>query len=141
MFIVFVVFPVVVLSLNQTIISPNTATFNCTATAKPRAIIQWIRNGMILRDTTPRITMTNFTQGDCNITSPPSDCVIISILGIINIVPDDDGEYTCNASNSAGNDAEIVSLIVNGIITMYVYCPLMLNLFVSLFTPNLVVFA
>ncbi|XP_065918563.1 hemicentin-1-like isoform X2 [Dysidea avara] len=107
------VFPVVVLSLNQTIISPNTATFNCTATAKPRAIIQWIRNGMILRDTTPRITMTNFTQGDCNITSPPSDCVIISILGIINIVPDDDGEYTCNASNSAGNDAEIVSLIVN----------------------------
>lgn len=103
-------------SMSQTIISPNTAIFNCTASAKPRATIWWIQNGMVLRDNTPRITMTNFTQGDCNITSPPSECMLTSVLEITNTISADTGELLCNASNSAGSDIEAISLLVNGMI-------------------------
>ena len=128
-----IVVPVVtVLSMSQTITSPNTATFNCTAIAKPRAIIQWIRNGMVLRDTTPRITITNCTQGDCNYTSPPSHCVLTSMLEIVNTVPDDGGEYICNASNPAGSNTEMVSLHINGMTIVYVTgCGVILFYFVT----------
>jgi len=103
-----------VINVNQTILSPNTARINCTATAKPRAIIQWIRNGVVVEGNTARITMTNFTQGNCSTTSPPSQCAVTSILEIVNTVPNDAGEYMCNASNPAGGDIETISLIVNG---------------------------
>ena len=96
-------------------VSPEGATFNCTATAKPRAIIQWTSNdGTVLNGTTEKFTITDLVEGDCIITNPPSECVITSILEITGSVPNDDGEYVCTAINPAGNDAVSALLTVYG---------------------------
>ena len=99
---------------NLTVVSPDSATFNCTATAKPQAVIQWTRNGIILNDTMGKFTISYSTEGDCIITDPPSDCVITSTLDINNVVPNDRGEYVCTAINAAGSDIASVSLTVHG---------------------------
>ena len=100
---------------NLTVVSPNSAAFNCTATAKPRAVIQWtVNDGMVLTGTMGKFTITNTTEGDCIITNPPSECVITSILDIADTVPNDSGEYVCTTSNDAGNNTASVSLTVNG---------------------------
>ena len=98
-----------------TVVSPDSATFNCTATAKPRAVIQWtINNGMVLTGTMGKYTITDTTEGDCIISNPPSECVITSILDIVDNIPNDSGEYVCTAINDAGNDTASASLIVYG---------------------------
>ena len=100
---------------NITVVSPDGATFNCTATAKPQAVIQWTtNNGTVLTDTLEKFTINNITEGDCIITNPPSGCVITSILEIANSVPNDDGEYVCTAINPAGNVTASASLTVHG---------------------------
>ena len=109
----FVVAPVVT-TMNHTVTSPNTTVLNCIATAKPLAEIRWIRNGIVLTDNTTKITTFNTIQGDCNITSPPSECVLTSILEITDTLPQDGGEYMCVASNPAGSTMETVLLTVNG---------------------------
>jgi len=112
------VVPVVtVIPINQTVVSPNAVMFNCSATAKPRAEIQWMRGGMVLNDTLDsmmRITIDYDTQGDCIITRPPSECVLTSTLEITETIPDDAGEYVCNATNPAGSVLETALLIVYG---------------------------
>ena len=99
-----------------TVVSPDSATFNCTATAKPRAVIQWtiINNGMVLTGTMGKFTITDTAEGDCIITNPPSECVITSILDITDNIPNDNGVYVCTAINGAGNNTASVSLTVNG---------------------------
>ena len=99
---------------NLTVISPDSATFNCTATAKPRAIIQWTRNGNVLNVTMGKFTITDSTQGDCIITNPPSDCITTSRLDIADTIPNDSGEYVCTAINVVGYDMESASLTVKG---------------------------
>ena len=99
---------------NLTVISPDSATFNCVATAKPRAIIQWTRNGNVLNVTMGKFTTTDSTQGDCIITNPPSDCITTSRLDIADTIPNDSGEYVCTAINAASYDIESASLTVNG---------------------------
>ena len=61
-----------------------------------------------------RFFISYFTEGDCIITDPPSDCVIISMLDINDIVPNDSGEYMCTAINAAGSDTASGSLTVYG---------------------------
>ena len=99
---------------NLTVVSPDSATFNCTATAKPRAVIQWTRNGIVLNGTMRKFFINDVRERDCIITDPPSDCVITSTLDINDVVPNDSGEYVCTAINAAGNDTASVSLPVHG---------------------------
>jgi len=107
--------PVVTISpMNQTVVSPDTATFNCSATANSQAEIQWLRNGMVLSSN--KLTMIiQIVQGDCNITRSPSECVVISILEVTHAIPANTGEYMCSASNAAGSDMETASLTIHGI--------------------------
>ena len=100
--------------INLTVISPDIATFNCTATAKPRAVIQWTKNEVVLNGTMGKFSISDSTEGDCIITDPPSHCVITSTLDINLTVPNDSGEYVCTAINAAGNDFASVSLTVHG---------------------------
>ena len=98
-----------------TVVSPDSATFNCTAIAKPQAVIQWtINNGMVLTGTMGKYSISDTTEGDCIISNPPSECVITSILDIADNIPNDSGEYVCTAINDAGNDTASASLIVYG---------------------------
>ena len=99
---------------NLTVITPDSATFNCNATAKPQAIIQWTRNGNVLNVAMGKFTITDSTQGDCIITDPPSDCITTSRLDIADTIPNDSGEYVCIAINVVGNDMESASLTVKG---------------------------
>ena len=113
-----VVAPVVTITpMNQTVVSLNTAMFNCSATAKPRAEIQWMRDGMVLGDTvdnSTKITIDYDTQGDCNITRPPSECALTSTLEITETIPNDDGEYVCSSTNPVGSDVGTALLTVHG---------------------------
>ena len=97
-----------------TVVTPDSATFNCTATAKPRAVIQWTRNGIVLNGTMGKFIISYSTEGDCIITEPLSDCVIARTLDINDAVPNDSGEYVCTAISAAGNDTASVSLTVHG---------------------------
>ena len=97
-----------------TVVSPDSAGFNCTATAKPRAVIKWTRNGIVLNGTVGKFFISDVKEGDCIITDPPSECVIISTLDINDTVSNDNGEYVCTAINTAGNDTASVSLPVHG---------------------------
>jgi len=102
--------------INQTVVSPDNAIFNCSATAKPRAEIQWMRNGMVLDNTVDNFTnVTEFMQGNCSITSLPSECVLISTLNLTDTIPANTGDYMCNASNPAGSDMETASLTIHGL--------------------------
>jgi len=101
--------------MNQTVESTDMTTIKCSATAKPRAEIQWMRDGMVLSDNSTWITISNDEQGDCIITRPPSECMLTSTLEITGTIPDDAGEYVCNATNPAGSVLETALLIVNGI--------------------------
>ena len=94
--------------VDLTVVSPDSATFNCTATAKPQAIIQWTMNGIVLNDAMGKFSISDVREGDCIITDPPSDCVITSTLDINDFVPNDSGEYVCTAINAAGSDTASV---------------------------------
>ena len=108
--------------VDLTVVSPDSATFNCTATAKPRAIIQWTMNGIVLNDATGKFSISDVREGDCIITDPPSDCVITSTLDINDFVPNDSGEYVCTAINAAGSDTASVSLTVHGKYSLHLTC-------------------
>ena len=107
------------MTVNQTVVSPDTATLNCSVTAKPRAEIQWMRDGMVLGNTIDNITKVTILydeQGDCIITRPPSECVLTSILMLTDTIPANAGQYVCSASNPAGSDMESAQLAVHGML-------------------------
>ena len=112
------VVPVVTITpMNQTVVSPNTVMFNCSATAKPQAEIQWMRGGMVLNNTLDgimRIAINLIEVGDCIFTRPPSKCVSTSTLEITSTIPDDVGEYVCSATNPVGSMLETALLTIHG---------------------------
>jgi len=87
-------------------------TFVCSATGYPRPNIHWMKDGFIIIDNN-RYQVTS--------ESMPEDCPIIigcqtaSSLLIIDTKIYDSGQYTCIASNVAGNDTKMAGLTVNGI--------------------------
>ena len=93
--------------------SSSNVTFICTASSKPRATIQWTRNGNELANSS-KIMITNCTKGSCVITDPPDQCVISSTLEIFNTEPPDSGTITCNATNEAGYLEKSAALSVDG---------------------------
>jgi len=88
-------------------------TFLCNATGYPQPNIQWMRDGFIVIDS-EHYQVTS--------TSLPEDCPIIigcqtsSSLLIVDIKTQDSGQYTCIASNTAGNDTRMTELRVNGML-------------------------
>jgi len=104
---------------NQTVVSPDTITLNCSATANSLAEIQWMRDGMVLGNTIDnftKVTILYNVQGDCTITSPPSECVLTSTLMLTDTIPANTGRYVCAASNPAGSDVETAWLTVHGML-------------------------
>ena len=115
--------------ISQVSQATSNVTFTCAAIANPRALIQWIFNGNVLRNMSDtdgtKYLITNETEGNCAITDPPSQCETSSTLEIFNTQPSDSGEYTCNASNVAGASIESAELIITGILNK-LYCIIIL---------------
>ena len=63
---------------------------SCTASGTPVPYVQWIRNG--------------------NVKSSGQDTVFVTFNSISRA---DDGQYTCKANNSAGNDEKQTTLVVH----------------------------
>ena len=104
---------------NTTVTSGEDVNFTCTATGKPRPVINWLRNNYELKNNTlsdggSPITIINIKYGNCTYTDPSRQCVLSSILYISNITAPDSGVYRCLAINAAGNDTKESNLIVNG---------------------------
>ena len=91
--------------------------FNCVANAKPRTVIQWIKNGNILRNnyirTPTKIKITNSTKGVCALEDPPDQCETSSTLEIFYAESADSGEYICNASNDEGYQEKSAKLSID----------------------------
>ncbi len=75
------------------------ATFNCSATAEPPHSVLWFFNGT-----------QQLSPGDHYIIVDES--AMLSVLTVVNVVPTDDGEYTCDVRNDYGDDTSTASLTV-----------------------------
>lgn len=64
---------------------------SCTASGTPEPDVQWIRNKIVLKSSGRKTAFLTFS----------------------NINRADEGQYTCKANNSAGNDEKHVALVVH----------------------------
>ena len=97
-----IVVPVMAIVTNYTDQSAN-VTLSCVISGEPVPIITWYYQQNLITDSTDYsiITTTNINGS------------VSSQLTIINITPNDSGQYTCNASNVIGY------ITTNGMITIY----------------------
>ena len=95
--------------MNQTVVDPDSAVFNCTATGLPRPNITWsiVQNG-ISTITSP--TSTDFTTSTIIGTD---DRLITSTLRISSVRPALAATYVCNASNIIRDDTAGATLVVH----------------------------
>ena len=90
---------------NLTVVQPQSATFLCNATARPRPEITWWRMGSQLMEQTGVTEIITSTFGERE---------IVSNLTIIMADSSDAGRYACNATNVAGQDTAAAELTVHG---------------------------
>ena len=86
-------------------VQPQSATFLCNATARPRPEITWWRMGSQLMEQPGVIEINSSTFGERE---------VVSNLTIIMADPSDAGGYVCNATNAAGQDTAAAELTVHG---------------------------
>ena len=92
---------------NLTVVEPETATFSCLATGRPRPAIVWVQ----LSD------MTQVQSSDFTIDSEGMEIghrERRSNLTILGTQPSDAGAYGCVAMNEAGIDMDQATLTVHG---------------------------
>ena len=90
---------------NLTVVQPQSATFLCNATARPRPEITWWRMGSQLMEQPGVIEIS---------TSAFEEREILSNLTIIMADPSDAGGYICMATNVAGQNTAVAELTVHG---------------------------
>ena len=90
---------------NLTVVQPQSATFLCNATTRPRPEITWWRMGSQLMDQTNGIEISISISGERE---------VMSNLTIIMADPSDAGGYICMATNPAGQDTAAAELTVYG---------------------------
>lgn len=81
-----------------TVTEDETAEFSCQVSGEPEPLVEWLHNGERISETDSRMRRS-FVAGCASLHI--SDCT-----------PDDEGEYSCRASNSAGSEASKASLTV-----------------------------
>ena len=97
--------------MNYTVNETETAMFVCSATGIPDPMITWYRIGAELDSSRVVIDSPmamDFTRNSDNETVR----TVTRTLRLTNTEDADSGIYTCNATNSAGNDQEPFELIV-----------------------------
>ena len=94
-----------------TVNETETVTFECSATGIPGPSISWSRNGIELSGSRVMFgdsIATNFSR----VSDGENVWLVSRTLQLTNTMDDDSGTYTCNATNSAGDDYEPFELIV-----------------------------
>ena len=86
-------------------VQPQSVTFLCNATARPRPEITWWRMGSQLTEQTNGTEISTSTSGERE---------IVSNLTIIMADSSDAGGYICMATNVAGQDTAAAELTVHG---------------------------
>ena len=88
--ILFVEAPEINVSVQSSYKEGSAVSLTCIASGKPDPDVQWIKNGMVesYGKKTADLTFRSITRRD-------------------------DGQYTCKANNSAGNDQQHVTLVVH----------------------------
>ena len=105
---------------DYTVNETEAVTFECSATGIPPTTITWYRDGVLLsgdRVTLSNPTVMDFTRMDDEIVQ------IVTRTLILNSTEDgDSGNYTCNATNTAGEDSEQFELVVQSEFYIVVPC-------------------
>ena len=109
----------------------SNVTFSCIVAAKPPTIIQWIKDGIVLHNTSVHQIITNTHFGDCAVFDTPGGCLSHGKLSIINSKPTDSGEYICNTSNKVGITTTNATLHIQGKWVTIYYIHLYMKSFLS----------
>ena len=86
-------------------VQPQSVTFFCNATARPRPEVTWWRMGNQLMAQTNTIAISSDDFGERE---------IVSNLTIVMADPSDADGYVCQATNAAGQDNATAELTVHG---------------------------
>ena len=108
--------------LDYTVNETEAVTFECSATGIPPPTITWYRDGVLLsgnRVTLSNPTVMSFTRMDDEIVQ-----IVTRTLILENTNDGDSGNYTCNATNTAGEDLEEFELVVQSEFYIAVPCSL-----------------
>ena len=81
------------------------AILTCTSDSRPLASITWFSNTMELNNSTRRQIHHSLLQ---------EDTLMSSIVIIVNISAEDDGDYTCLAETGLGNDSATITFSYSG---------------------------
>lgn len=76
-------------------------TLTCIIKSSPDTIVSWYKNGVLIEPSTDYMISYDKFTGVCT-------------LDISEAFPQDSGQYTCVASNSAGNESSTAWLVVKG---------------------------
>ena len=91
---------------NKEFVEYSNVSFSCISIGYPRPDVKWLKDGIVLRNSTSHIAIYDCERGNCE----SINCVVYSYLWILNATINDVGNYTCNATNFAGFNATTAQL-------------------------------
>lgn len=86
---------------NLTVDKGNKAVFEAAVKSGPSTQVNWYRNGVLIQPSTDYIISYDTNSG-------------LSTLTLSQAFPEDSGQYSCAASNPAGEDSSTAWLVVKG---------------------------
>ena len=107
---------------DYTVNEMEAVTFECSATGIPPPTITWYRDGVLLSG--DRVTLINQTLMDFTRMDNENVQMVTRMLTLANTNDGDSGNYTCNATNTAGEDLEEFELVVQSEFYIAVHCSL-----------------
>jgi hypothetical protein len=104
---------------SYTVNETETVIFECSATGIPDPYITWSRSGVELSGT--RVTVDDPIATNLGRSDGENVWLVNRTLQLTNTTDTDSGTYTCNTTNSAGDDYEPFELIVQSKLNRLAY--------------------
>ena len=113
---------------SQAVLLNATFTLVCIAEGRPAPDITWFQNS-----TDNSLSEVMERDGLSIVTVQGGERQVMSNLTINSVLLSDAAEYTCNATNVAGSDAQSANLAVHGILSTASGCMIVLNIYCFFF--------